>query len=773
MKKFTMILMTICLCASMTAFADSSAWTLDGNTEWTNAAAWSAGVPGAGDFAYFTNTYSTDKITAGMSNNQNIVVGAIVLGNTRVQLPNTGTNLTLYAGGSRPIIDVSSNRLDVQVVLEGTDGFVLEGDPEGVLMIGANAKPISGPVLLQDVLEVIYNNVDSLMNADINILNTTVRARQYGMTSKSLSIDDAGILNLTENPTQLVTGNPITVNSNGILQLTSPAIMTGSNIVVNNGAEFVIATAGTSTLENDMSIAGNGIFHAQGAFHTRGGNVTNNGDVYFAEDSRFGQYGGGVNYLVQNGGFSGPGSAVMLTQGGDASHARTFYLNGPDTRTGNTTLNTLASHATYEIGRDNRFPNTLLTLDITHWTSDMSLKYHLNGYDQDIQQLTINAGSGGDEVRIVGGGGTINASGVGSYAALMNGGKVNLYGVTLDAADQIIALRNNVELTVTGSYVHTESYILMNHGPANSTLNVGENGRVDAKLLRLADTTDPANLQGVVNLNAGGTIKTSLIWVDGTNAPEATFRFNGGLLENHADATYDPYWIWPTHSTVVADGGANIKVNRDITITAPLLHDTTASEIDGGLTKLGTGSLTLTESCTYNGKTTVEQGTLVIQNTSSSIDISALPGATIRLEDEAVVVEVVLNDGSSLNPGGQGFGTITAGSILMETGSSYEWEVSGDGSDVVVADALGVSDAVVNINITVVGDIVASDTNMLFQLSNPIVTDENTDFIINGAGTDAAELVYEGDNILITGVVPEPAIFGLLAILGLAILRRK
>ena len=465
----------------------------------------------------------------------------------------------------------------------------------------------------------------------------------------------------------------------------------------------------------------------------------------------------------------------MLAQAAHWTHLKTFYLNGPDTRTGDTMLSGFAATPTFEIGGHQHFPNTPLTLQIHEWaTGDTQLYYDLNSYTQHVPLVTINAGtSGGDLVEIRGDAtAVLTANGGGGYGSLMNGGQILLSGGTFDAVNSIIALRANAELTVTGSTVHTESYILMNHGPANSTLNVGENGIVDAKLLRLADMSDPANLHGVVNLNTGGVIKTSLIWVDGTNASDAVFRFNGGTLENHADATYDPYWIWDDHSNVVA-GGANIKVDRDITIPTPLFHDPNGAAIDGGLTKLGPSNLTLGAVCTYTGPTVVSVGTLVVQNDiSSSSSVTVNPGAAIKLEAEAAVGDVNLTAGSSFNPGSS-FGTNVANAIVMETGSSYEWEVGGGGNDLVIADSLDVSGATIDINVTLLGNIAASDTNMLFKLNNVVVADGGTVVNINGTGTDAAELVYVGTDILITGVVPEPAILGLLAILGLAFFRRK
>ncbi|RKZ91198.1 MAG: hypothetical protein DRQ43_10390 [Gammaproteobacteria bacterium] len=772
--------LTICLCSTF-VFAVDSEWTLDGNADWTNTLAWSAGIPGAGDIAYFTNTYVTAKITATPRNSDNVSIGEIHLGTTRVQLPSwgqvpTATNMVLDNGGGTPIIDVNTARLDCQVVLEGTDGFTLNGQPGSILMIGATPKPISGPVLLQDVLEVIYNHLDSLMNADITIQNTTVRARQGGMTSKSINIGNAGFLNLTEKTEQKVTGIPINVNAGGTLKLSNPAVMTGSNIVVNNGGEFQVVAPGVSTLENDLSIDGNGITAALGAFHTFGNNVnvTNNGDVYFAGNARFTQYGIG-GYLVQNGTFTGPGNLEMLAQAGHWTHFKTFFLNGPDTRTGNTILSGFAAVPTFEIGGHQHFPNTPLTLQIHEWaTGDTQLYYDLNSYTQQITQLTINSGtSGGDLVEIRGSASAkLTATGVGNYGSLMNGGQILLSGGTFDAVNSIIGMRLGAELTVTGSTVHTTGglgYILMNHGPGNSFLNVGEDGLVDVQLLRLADMTDPANLSPVVNLNAGGTIKTSLIWIDGTNSPTAIFRFDGGTLENHESSVYDNNWIWGDHSTVIADGGANISVDRDITIQAPLLHDPAASAVDGGLTKLGPSNLTLTANCTYTGPTTVSEGKLNINGTTASSGITLASGTAIG--GTGTIPAMTIPTGATIAPGAS-IGTLSSGSITMDAGSEYDWEVG----DPVSADLLDVAGTFsipaggMTVNVIKAG--APNGVYTLVQTTGGIVGDEFNITMNYGSGISGSDAYIVGTD-LIADVIPEPATLGVLAILGLAFLRRK
>ena len=68
-----------------------------------------------------------------------------------------------------------------------------------------------------------------------------------------------------------------------------------------------------------------------------------------------------------------------------------------------------------------------------------------------------------------------------------------------------------------------------------------------------------------------------------------------------------------------------------ITIGQALTHSSISGDapIDGGLTKIGTGALTLTGVNTYTGPTIVNQGTLAMALPSSSVLPSANALATV------------------------------------------------------------------------------------------------------------------------------------------------
>jgi fibronectin-binding autotransporter adhesin len=131
---------------------------------------------------------------------------------------------------------------------------------------------------------------------------------------------------------------------------------------------------------------------------------------------------------------------------------------------------------------------------------------------------------------------------------------------------------------------------------------------------------------GTVNLN-GGTLSCTEVstatanaqTTPGGNAPSATFNFNGGTLLAKASSPtfYQGSLVAPIIpvTTFVQAGGAYINDGGfSIGINEPLQS---GAANDGGLTKLGAGTVTLNKTNTYNGPTTILGGTLALGATGN------------------------------------------------------------------------------------------------------------------------------------------------------------
>lgn len=138
-----------------------------------------------------------------------------------------------------------------------------------------------------------------------------------------------------------------------------------------------------------------------------------------------------------------------------------------------------------------------------------------------------------------------------------------------------------------------------------------------------------AQCTGEINLNAGGTLAARFIRAGDGDASQMTsiFNFNGGTLRVSTPVTGFNF---------IADAGTNLTVNvksggavidtagTNATCTKPL-RDAGGG---GGLTKNGTGTLTLNQPNTYTGPTVVKGGTLSFVLPSSSSALTLANGTT-------------------------------------------------------------------------------------------------------------------------------------------------
>ena len=269
--------------------------------------------------------------------------------------------------------------------------------------------------------------------------------------------------------------------------------------------------------------------------------------------------------------------------------------------------------------------------------------------------LTVNwMGSGPDNVLLnVGGGATVNVQ--------------KMLAVGVNWGDSISQVASGT-VTVSSPTAHVNVY-------GNGTYALVEGG--------WANTSFPATIDigcagavGVWNQNAGTTYSANPVvvgeydWMDGANSGWAspgagTLNLNGGEFQcpgiivnsagtgnvggtttgvvNFAGGTLTATATNPDFikiagyagpgtnasltlnvlgSSAIANSGAVINTaGNSVAINQPLLHASTAP-VDGGLTKVGGGTLTLNSgvtNSTYNGKTVVKAGTLWLTGAGARI----------------------------------------------------------------------------------------------------------------------------------------------------------
>jgi autotransporter-associated beta strand protein len=361
---------------------------------------------------------------------------------------------------------------------------------------------------------------------------------------------------------------------------------------------------------------------------------------------------GGVNfstqYLTNNSAYAATiNSDVVLGFGGGTPHAVVFNGTG-----GWLTRNTVTSTFNLQV-LQGKFEMAAGTYNVTTATPTAGA-----GYPTEIDQggtIQVDAGaalniSGAATTSYFPIGNTANTS----SGLVVNGGTVNvtnLYGT---------------EVGRLGTGTLTVSSGLF------SNLDTGSNGTTNYGLV-VGDAQGDTGNSGTLNLN-GGVLATNLITSkSGTDHA----YFNGGTLRALSAATAANFWNGTTYmSAQVRNGGGTIDSNGfNISIGQALTHSTVAGDnaVDGGITKVGAGTLNLTGSSTYTGATVVSAGGLTLSGAGS---INGTSGITlngtkfVQLSSVASTAAVALNAGSL-----DGVGTV--GAVTAASGTAV---ANGNGS---------------------------------------------------------------------------------------------
>jgi autotransporter-associated beta strand protein len=256
-------------------------------------------------------------------------------------------------------------------------------------------------------------------------------------------------------------------------------------------------------------------------------------------------------------------------------------------------------------------------------------------------------------------------------------GIINQYGGTMTIGNQFqgangsggsSAVNISAGVMNIGSAANPASpFYVASRGPG--TVTVGGTGVLNCGTLDVSRSIN-SSINGTVNLNSGGTIVASLVSTatssssSGSTGSTGTFNFNGGTLRAYTNAVMlfsnSPASPLVPLSAVVKAGGAVIDSSTNTIIFVEGLNTdpSLGGAQDGGLTKIGNGTLILNQPNTYNGNTVISAGTLalfgagliadttnIVIAANATFDVSA---ATFALGSS----QVISNSGSTALIGG-------------------------------------------------------------------------------------------------------------------------
>lgn len=559
------------------------------------------------------------------------------------RIPATSAGFPLVAREGTLLLNGGTHAVNGEAVI---GGVVADGGA------GQNAKiqVDSGSLTVSSWLSIGRGNGVGGVSSDL-VLNN---AATVSAANLSAGFNGGSGSNLPKGAVTLNNTSSLTITGNGAFNFAESAgsnftmTLNGSSQLIANGtAVKYIGQGGTGvvTINDSASVSfGNAITNigyqaGNGTLNLNGGTFTNTGEV---------RVGGSITS-----GTAPNGSGNFNVSGGTATVGALTVARG------NNNQNTLNGTVTVSGG-------TLTS------TGDV-----IFGFAGNNNTATLNVSGGAFNVGTT----ATKWMSVGTWDTTKGVINVSSGNLNLNAGSSIKMNRE----TGTGANVITQSGGNVTFFSDNAT-TAGGTGVLDMQSRGAAGSSNTYHLNGgTLTANQITATMTASAVPGGAAAAAGTriFNFNGGTLKVGSASYATTFFNLGAGGTAranVRNGGALINTNGfNVTISQPLLHSNIGGDAatDGGLTKSGNGTLTLTGANTYNGPTAVNAGSLLVTG-AGSLSTTGLTVASSATFGGAVTINGSVSSSGNLLPGGAStVGTLTINNGLTLTGGALALDLNG------------------------------------------------------------------------------------------------
>ncbi len=637
----------------------ASTWTLTGTNTFTGTTTIAAGTLQAGSAA---------ALGTGAVN----LAGGTLLGGSTFSL---GNDLTFSSGQTSVLAAATGTTLTLAGVMHlGSGATATFGSTTdmGTIVLAPNGGSISFPV--------------AMVVAGGTLQSGNFTAGFFYENTSSTTVNSGATLDLNDWSATINDLRGAGTVRTGSIAAQTTTVRDGDFAGTITGAGQLAVSGGTLTLTGDNTYAGGTTVSASsilqigngGGTGSITGNVVDDGTLAFnrSNDSTFAGSISGSGNVTKSGAGALTLSSASSYAGGTTLSAGTLVANNSQALgTGTLTIDggTLASASFANLSNDVAVNGDFNVQGSIRLSGDVQL-------NNDVRITNTSASGGG-----AGFGGAISGAHGITFDAGASMVETDMLGTTSNTYTGLTTVQGNAVLGLlkTGGAVAIPGDLTVS---GNAVVGVLESGQIaSTSNVTVNSTGQSLQMSPGVSLRYEGLLLAS--WNGPVDLSIGTFNGNGSIGLGSG-----------TLSVGAGDFGGTISDGE----LATFIASQGGPAVGGKLEKTGSGTLTLTGANTYTGTTTVDAGTLRVNNTTGSATGSGAvlvkSGATLA-GGGSVAGEVTIADGATLAPGNSP-GSLTTGGLLLSGGSILSYELG----------AAGVVGGPLNELVTVNGNLVLDGT---------------------------------------------------------------